>query len=189
METTQQCRLNKVLVSSVLLGSLLASSTVLALCNAHITLTKPDALYQDNLDGTVTDIETGLMWQKCSQGQSWNAGSDASAPLDDSCDNSASELSWGPAMNTAQTANANTALGYDDWYLPNKNELASLLEDGCDLPSINSSLFPPPARSYWSSSLTSYPTNTAYNVNFHYGFAGTASKTNGKSVRLVRVSQ
>ena len=186
METTQQSRLNKVLASSVLLGSLLTSSTVLATCAVDITRTKPNSLYQDNLDGTVTDLETGLMWQKCSQGQSWNTGSDGNDSFDDSCDNQASKLTWGAAMNAAQTANVSIALGYDDWYVPNKNELASLLELACFVPAINSALFPANNRQYWSSSPAF---DSAYTVNFDIGYVYKSLKAGGheSAVRLVRV--
>jgi hypothetical protein len=32
----------------------------------------PVSSFEDNFDGTLTDRATGLMWQKCSSGQSWN---------------------------------------------------------------------------------------------------------------------
>ena len=46
---------------------------------------KPDQLDRDNFDGTVTDTETGLVWQKCSLGYSWKAN-EKTDPFDDVCE-------------------------------------------------------------------------------------------------------
>ena len=39
--------------------------------NHNIANKWPDSRYAVNNDGTVTEIETGLMWQQCSLGQVW----------------------------------------------------------------------------------------------------------------------
>lgn len=187
MKTNQQSWLKKAAFSSVLLSSLVASSSLFADCNAFITRTTPDASFQDNLDGTVTSLETGLMWQKCSQGQSWNTGSNANNPADDSCDDPVViELTWQAALDAAQSANDDTALGYDDWYLPNIKELNSLVERACRDPAINSSLFPATMFSYWSASL-GRDDRKAWYVS-HNGIMEDTSKSHTRSVRLVRVS-
>ena len=155
MQTKRRSGLKTAVFSSMLLGSLVASSAVFADCNAVITRTTPDASFQDNLDGSVTDLGTGLMWQKCSQGQNWNTGSDANDPADDRCDGPAISLTWQAAFDAAQSANANMALGYDNWHLPNVKELYSLVEQACFNPSINSTVFPATAKApYWSASTT-----------------------------------
>ena len=200
METNRRSCLKKAVLSSMLLGSLIASSSVFSDCNAVIAQTTPDASFQDNLDGTVTALETGLMWQKCSQGQRWNTGSDANNPADDSCDNPAIGLTWQAALDAAQSANANMALGYDDWYLPNVKELFSLVEEACFEPAISSTLFPAvEERSrYWSASLAGTifdgvfgKTNAigAFVVSFRFGSTANAEKDNTYAARLVRVSQ
>lgn len=62
------------------------SLTVLAEqeCNEKV-ISKPDSMYQDNFDGTVTEKQTGLIWKKCGLGYHWNAHV-AEDPFDDSCD-------------------------------------------------------------------------------------------------------
>ena len=74
-----------------------------------------DSRYQDNADGTVTDLETNLMWAKCSGGMQYDVGfcqgdSNASA-------------NWQDAL---EAAGASTLADYDDWRLPNAKELQTL---------------------------------------------------------------
>ncbi|MBF0564529.1 MAG: DUF1566 domain-containing protein [Nitrospirae bacterium] len=59
--------------------------------------------YKDNGDGTVTDLSTGLMWQK----------------------NPGGKKTWMEAMNGAATFNL---AGYTDWRLPNAKELQSIVD-------------------------------------------------------------
>lgn len=134
----------------------------------------PDAGYTDHGDGTVTDSATGLMWAKCTQGQSVTT-----------CTGSPTFLNWSEALTAADTA---TLAGHTDWRLPNINELQSLVETGCFSPSINSTLFPGTQRTfYWSS--TTYNDigpNYARGVNFQDGKLGHYTKDNFVPVRLVR---
>lgn len=98
-------------LSLVLVAPMVAAST----CNPNIPITKPDSRYQDHMDGTVTDTVTGLMWKKCSEGQTWNSGSNT-------CDGSASTYTWRAAHQRAVDVNADNAgenLGHDDWRVPN----------------------------------------------------------------------
>ncbi|MBK7866981.1 MAG: DUF1566 domain-containing protein [Ignavibacteriales bacterium] len=64
-------------------------------------------LFQDNGNGTVSDLATGLMWQQS--------------------DNSAG-INWEDALAYAQTKNKANYLGYNDWRLPNSKELQSLVD-------------------------------------------------------------
>ncbi|MBM3178858.1 MAG: DUF1566 domain-containing protein [Chloroflexi bacterium] len=77
------------------------------------------ASYQDNSDGTVSDLVTGLMWSQ-------------SADLNgDGTINASDKLSYTNAMNGADSS---TLAGYDDWRLPTIKELYSLiLFDGTDV--------------------------------------------------------
>lgn len=63
--------------------------------------------YKDNGDNTITDNATGLMWSK---------------------DDSGSGMNWEDALSFAQTKNANSYLGYDDWRLPNAKEMQSIVD-------------------------------------------------------------
>lgn len=164
----------------ILLANVFTSTLVAAECttsrNVDISITRPDSLYTDHGDGTVTDNATGLMWQKCSLGQ---AGS--------SCTGTALRFTWQAAL---AVANNNTGSGYTDWRLPSKNELASLVEDACRGPAINETVFPATIGFvYWSSSPYAGNSEVAWMVYFNGGGVATLSKNNNSSfVRLVRVT-
>ena len=75
--------------------------------------------YQDNGDGTVTDLNTGLMW---SQSPDFNG---------DGAINSSDKMTFANALSSADSS---TLAGYDDWRLPSIKELYSLvLFDGTDV--------------------------------------------------------
>ena len=77
------------------------------------------AAYQNNGDGTVSDLTTGLMW---SQSADMNG---------DGTINASDKLSYANAMSSADSS---TLAGYDDWRLPTIKELYSLiLFDGTDV--------------------------------------------------------
>lgn len=69
--------------------------------------------YQDNSDGTVTDLNTGLMWQ---QTPDFNG---------DGVIDSQDKMSFDDAMRNADSF---TLAGYDDWRLPTIQELYSLID-------------------------------------------------------------
>ena len=69
--------------------------------------------YQDNGDGTVTDLNTGLMWQQ-------SPDTDGDGDID-----AADKLSYDAAVAGAATF---TLSGYRDWRLPTIKELNSLID-------------------------------------------------------------
>jgi hypothetical protein len=87
--------------------------------------------FVDNLDGTVTDVVTGLMWQQDFR--------DA--------------FEWGPAVTYCTTVLR--AGGYSDWRVPTIIELLSLADFGRSSPSLDTAFFPYPkvndAPRFWSS--------------------------------------
>lgn len=98
-----------------------------------ITASTPDSQLIDNGDGTITDSMTGLMWKRCSEGQS---GNDCAA-------GSAEFFSWSQALQRAQTLNNSSGFaGHRDWRVPNIKELWSLVELQCGQPAINLTRFP-----------------------------------------------
>jgi len=64
-------------------------------------------LFQNNNDGTISDLATGLMWQQTDNG---------------------SGMDWEHALAYAQTQNAANYLGHNDWRLPNAKELQSIVD-------------------------------------------------------------
>ncbi len=131
------------------------------------------APYTDNGNGTVTDSATGLVWQKCSNGQ--NATS---------CSGSASILTW---SNAITYCNGLTLAGRT-WRLPNVNELRTIVDyTKSTAPTIDTTAFPSTQSNfYWSSSTYASYTNQAWWVNFNNGEVGSYYKADVSfSVRCV----
>ncbi|MDH5387171.1 MAG: DUF1566 domain-containing protein [Gammaproteobacteria bacterium] len=169
----------RLLLATLLLG---AQPLLAQTCSNSVTATAPDSRYTDNLDGTVTDNQTGLMWRQCSEGLS---------TTDTACDTgSAVPYTWQVALQQVQTINVTGFAGYTDWRLPNHNELTSLLENSCFSPAINTTAFPvTPAFNYWSASPHANLPGSAWYVSFNHGFVDSSNKTLAYRVRLVRGGQ
>lgn len=112
--------------------------------------------YRDNGDGTVTDLNTGLMWQ---QGDEQNG----SGP-------SYGRYTWEQALDYC--AGLDLA-GRTDWRLPTRGELVSLVDYSIPRPgpTIDNNYFPGCGSSvYWSSSPRLLWRDYAWTVYFHYGY-------------------
>ncbi len=125
---------------------LLASTPVLAeqTCDTHTyPMSTPTERFTDNGDGTLTDNESGLMWMRCSLGQSWTGTS---------CSGSPSSYTWQAAQETARELNQHGGYAtYTDWRMPHIPELAMIVERQCANPRINLVLFPAtPASYFWT---------------------------------------
>jgi hypothetical protein len=115
--------------------------------------------FSDHGDGTVTDNNTGLMWQKCGDGQDYLT-----------CDGSITSYNWYRATGTydkddnPKTINAcgDLSLGsHTDWRLPTIRELRSLVNFDTDLYERIDAVFPNTGSNYWSSTWSAaYPDNT-----------------------------
>ena len=167
-------------LSAVML--LLAAHSSAATCRNDITASTPDQDFTLHNDGTVTHNSTGLMWMRCSLGQIWDGST---------CTGAASTFTWQNALGAAKSHNFANFAGHSDWRLPNKNELASLVEQRCVSPAINSKIFPstPTGGSFWSSSPYAGHSDGAWGVAFFSGFVGNNSKGGVSQVRLVRAGQ
>jgi len=64
-------------------------------------------LFENNNDGTVSDLATGLMWQQTDNGLG---------------------IDWEQALIMVQQKNSENYLGHNDWRLPNTKELQSLVD-------------------------------------------------------------
>ncbi len=148
-------------------------------CVTLITETAPDRRYTINDDETVTDHFTGLMWKRCSESQTTTLTA---------CDTDGGiYYTWQEALQQAEAVRTAGFAGYDDWRLPNRNELGSLSEEACSSPSINAAAFPNTRLSnYWSSSPYAGNANSAWYVSTNWGSVLAGAKSNANSVRLVR---
>jgi len=123
----------------------------------------PFGNYIDNGDGTVTDIDTCLTWQK---------------------DTAPGTYTWEQAL--AYCENLELA-GHKDWRLPNKNELQSIVDYNRYNPSVDPVFYNTSSNRYWSS--TSGATDAAWRIGFQDGFVGGSSKWSAFYVRAVRAGQ
>jgi hypothetical protein len=163
------------LLSLLLLG--LTAQGAYATCQDKIPASTPSSDFTVHDNGTVTHNKTGLMWMRCSLGQSWDGST---------CSGSAISFTWANALAAAQS---HTFADNSDWRLPNKHELASIVEERCANPAINSTVFPNTAGAFWSSSPNASLSNSAWYVSFFYGDASSNLKNHNGVVRLVRVGQ
>lgn len=118
---------------------------------------------RDNADGTVTDLRTGLVWQKVG---------------------AAKPMTWEQALAACESL---SLAGKDDWRLPNIKELRSLSDDGKARPSLDRALFPGATSApYWSSTTQSNRPERAWYVDFTSGLVTYADKTAPQLVMAVR---
>ena len=117
--------------------------------------------------GVATDSTTNLQWQ---DDYNDNSGNIKSATWTDAiayCDN----LELG---------------GKTDWRLPNKNELISIVDYTKTSEVFLDGFTKVSSGHFWSSTTYADNDDTAWNVNFGYGYANTNNKTTDYSVRCVR---
>ena len=151
--------------------------------------------FVDNGDGTVTDNDTGLMWERKSDAPGIHHKDDAytwtasgTAP-----DGTAFTIFLG-GLNDCESSDGSTIsggfAGYCDWRLPDIGELQTIMleppEWGTSL-CIDPAFGPTAADGYWSSVTTPGNPGTALGVNFDNAFLYiTHVKTTGMYVRAVR---
>lgn len=145
-------------------------------------------------DGTVHQPEAGLVWMRCSLGQTWT-GSE--------CTGEAQRLSHAQAEKAAAAVEF---AGQHDWRLPTQPELLALvycssgmrhqpksdgMGGGCAgdyrSPTVLDSVFPnTPAGNFWSSTPNERFAFSAWGVSFNTGHTGTGGRTEYVHARLVR---
>jgi len=121
-------------------------------------------------DGIVTDNTTTLQWQ------------------DDYSDNNGSvkETKWEDAIDYCE---ALTLGGYDDWRLPNFNELYSITDHTKSNPAIDTTFQDVVSDYYWSSTTVVGLEDYAWGVGFSYGDDSGFYKSSNNDVRCVRDGQ
>lgn len=122
----------------------------------------------------VADTLTGLVWRRCSEGQSWTGGT---------CSGAASTFTWLGALNQAKAAG-------QPWRLPDAKELASLVDDSRVDPAIDIAAFPgTPSSWYWTSTHHAGNASGAWYVSFYDGNVYNYFRSYQLGVRLVRAGQ
>ena len=138
------------------------SGLLVVLCMFQAATTWAGPFTADN--GTVTDSQTGLVWQQ----------------QDD-----ATGRTWNDAITYCEGLSLG---GYSDWRLPNIKELESITSDTG--PAIIDPIFTGAlASSYWSSTTGAHDPGSAWSVNFYFGYVNYADKTVAYYVRCVRFGQ
>ncbi|HTZ16968.1 MAG TPA: DUF1566 domain-containing protein [Dissulfurispiraceae bacterium] len=140
----------------------------------------PPQSFHDNSDLTVTDQKTGLMWQKCSAGQTNNDCSGGTAML----------YTWTDALSYCNNFVLPSSGGYADWRLPNIKELESITDDTKST-RIDPAIFPHTQSSSYRTSTTAVSGGQewgyAWGLDFNYGSVNNLSEVNGSFyVRCVR---
>lgn len=145
-----------------------------------------DGRFINFADGTVEDKNKGLMWKQCPEGSSGNACSSGSA----SAFSSAAQLV--AQLNAANVAGSASGLGYADWRIPTRNEMASLLARNCtgrlaapaSIMPLNGTL------NFATATLDAdAPTTRLWSVNFLDGSIGQTLMSTPMHLRLVRAGQ
>jgi len=122
----------------------------------------------------VRDTDTGLTWQGCAAGMSG----------DDCATGGASSMTWQAAL--AYCADLDWG-GFDDWRLPDRNELQSIVDYESYSPAIDEAAFPgTPSSRFWSSSSNADDSSSAWTVYFDYGSVNNAVKSHPAQARCVR---
>ncbi|MCP3925461.1 MAG: DUF1566 domain-containing protein [Desulfobacterales bacterium] len=121
--------------------------------------------FQDNGDGTVADRETGLVWEQGTGGA----------------------MTWENALIYCESLSLG---GKDDWRLPSRNELQSIIDYTTNNPSVDIIFFPDTELLfYWSSTTDVSQSARAWYIDFENGDVSFTDKTNSYYVRAVRSGQ
>jgi len=136
--------------------------------------------FRDNGDGTVTDVDSKLMWMRCSSGQSW---------VNDQCTGQATTYNWPDAVREANQISRSGDAFFNDWRVPALRDLATITDRGCENPRTNLLLFPDtPSSAFWTSTPRpgAKPEDMAFALSFGAEGVLAASKDERFYVRFVR---
>lgn len=142
-------------------------------CKADKAATTPTIEFVDNGDGTVSHLETGLMWKRCAEGQTGAQ-----------CEGKATPYYWDDA---AKRFSRHAFAGKSDWRMPTIDELKGIVEKRCKGPSFNLEIFPnAPTSVLWSSSEIPGRDDKAWQMYSPSGVAIKGNKAVEGRIRLVR---
>ena len=139
--------------------------------SSHFNIQKNTALVQDK--------RTGLIWQRCTLGMQWSA-------TDNTCvisANTPSQFTWQAAL---AYANSSSFAGFTDWRVPNKKELASIVEYQCRKPALNTVIFGGGETLWTSTPMPYFSQPSVWVIQFNDGSFANSGITQNYGVRLVR---
>lgn len=147
---TIQNQINRLFACAVL-TLVLVGGAAAALAEEHLV---------DNLNGTVKDNFTGLLWVQNPTVMPQLAGQKTYTEAEDAC-----------------TQLVHAGLGPDVWRLPTINEIKSIYDSRFKNPRINTGFFSSEGGAYWSKT-PYYPGTKAWTLNFKTGYLGAYDKQN-----------
>ena len=165
-----------------------AAQADLAAAQAQLVAWAASLPHADNADGTITDWSTGLMWEKHCD--------------DESIHDWQNSYTWGDATAVKVAAlNSASYAGHNDWRLPTKEELESIINSnyyfpavspvfntGCGVGCTVTTCSCTRVSNYWSSSTWADNSALAWAVDFYGGTTLPGYKTIPSYVRAVRVA-
>ena len=122
---------------------------------------------RNNDKEVVLDTQTNLIWQ-------------------DDSNTSSQTQTWTNAIAYCETSRLG---GYNDWHLPNLNELYYLANREKFNPALDSGFTYVSTSFYWSSTTFALYSSYAWGVNFFVGYVSNNYKANSYYVRCVRAIQ
>ena len=76
--------------------------------------------------------------------------------------------------------------GYDDWRVPNLNELYTIADRSIDLPALNNTFQNTRSEIYWSSTTVAISDTTAWIIDFYKAYDGWHNNDETAFIRCVR---
>jgi hypothetical protein len=115
--------------------------------------------YQVNADGTVTDLASGLVWQRTLDPGSYT---------------------WGDALKYCAGLGAG-------WRAPSLTETQTIIDDGKEFPAVDETAFPDtPSEDFWTGTVEADGSGSAWYVDFFYGASDRDVAARQFRVRCVR---
>jgi len=168
------------IVPALIVASVFASSPAMSVqkCNDKLQEVTPSSRFTDNGNGTVTDTQTKVVWQRCVVGMKWDGKS---------CTGQSLDYKYRESHSVVDEFNQKKVAKHSNWRLPTEKELASLVESTCFNPAINLDVFPyTPQSGFWTSTEDQGLNSTRIKVlHFYNGNTYAANQNQSWRIRLV----